>query len=121
MGTEPATRRLEELLPKCIGGIFRHARLLRIEEEQREQRETAWERQRLEHEERIRKTKEEERLLNLEQCITNWHKAGQIQAFVDAFEKMCAEKGVPTTDDSPKGQWIAWARRKADWFDPLKK
>jgi hypothetical protein len=115
------TKRVEGLLPKCLGGIFRHARLLRIERELRRQRELEWERQRLEREEIIRKAKEEEeRLLKLEKCISNWQKAGQIRGYVDAFEKMCAEKGVPTTPESPKGQWIAWARRKADWFDPLK-
>jgi hypothetical protein len=115
------TKRLEGLLPKCIGGILRHARLLRIENEQRRQRELEWERQRLEQAERIRKAREEEeRLLNLEKCIVNWQKAEQIRGYVDAYVKMCAEKGEPMISDSPKGQWIMWARRKADWFDPLK-
>jgi hypothetical protein len=114
------TKRLDGLLHKCVGGILRHARLLRIEEEKRRQRELEWEHQRLEEAERIRRAREEEdRLRNLEKCLSNWQKAEQIRAFVNAFEKMCVAKGVATTPENPKGQWITWARRKADGFDPL--
>jgi hypothetical protein len=115
------TKRLEDLLPKCIGGIFRQARALRIEKEEQRQRELMWERRRVEEAERARKAYEErQRLEHLEKCISNWQKAEQIREFMDAYQKMCEEKGEPIDPESPKGEWIAWARAKADWFDALK-
>jgi len=39
---------------------------------------------------------------------------------IDAYQKMCEKKGEPVDPESPKGKRIAWARGKADWFDPLK-
>jgi hypothetical protein len=99
---------------------FRHARLLRIEHEAQRQREFKWERERQEVAERARKApEEEERVQNLERCIDNWAKAQQIRAFVDEYEKMSLGKEEPIGPESSRGQWIAWARRKADWFDPL--
>ena len=115
------TKRLEDLLPACVGGIFRHARSIRMEREAQKQRELEWVRQHTEEAERARKAYEErQRLENLESCVSHWQKAGQIRAFVDAYQKMCEEKGEPIGPDSPKAQWIAWARGKADQFDPLR-
>jgi hypothetical protein len=114
------TQRLEDLFPRCIGGIFRHARYLRIEHEAQRQRELEWERERLEAAERARKAREEEeKLRNLETCIANWTKAQQIRTFVEAYEKMSASMGEPIGPESSRGQWIKWARQKADWYDPL--
>jgi hypothetical protein len=115
------TKRLEDLLPKCIAGIFRHARVLRLEKEEQRQRELRWERQRIEEGERARKAYEErQRLEHLEKCISNWQKAAQIRAFMDAYEKMCGEKGESIAPESKEGKWIGWARGKADQLDPLK-
>ena len=115
------TKRLEELLPQCIGGIFRHARLRRMEEEAEKQRELVWVRQRSEEAERAQKARaEQQRLENLEKCILSWQKAEQIRAFVAAYQRMCEENGEPTDPESPKGEWIRWARETADRFDPLR-
>lgn len=114
-------RKLEEILPKCFGGIFRNARALRIEKEIQRQRDLEWERRWAEEEERVRKINEEkERLKELEELMANWQKAQQIRAFMDAYEQMCNTNGEPTTPESTAGEWIAWARKKADWLDPLK-
>lgn len=115
------TKRLEDLLPKCIGGIFRNARVLRIEVEEHQQRELMWERRRVEEAERARKAYEErQRLEHLEKCISDWQKAEQIRAFMSAYQKMCEEKGDSIAPESPKGEWIAWARSRADGLDPMK-
>ena len=50
----------------------------------------------------------------------SWQKAEQIRAFVAAYQRMCEENGEPTDPESPKGEWIRWARETADRFDPLR-
>jgi hypothetical protein len=113
-------KQLEQLLPLCIGGIFRHARLKRIEDEQRKAQEAEWERQRLEREESSRKEREEQkRFENLELCVSSWQKAQQIREFIKAYELACEKKGESTNSESERGKWIQWARGKADWLDPL--
>jgi hypothetical protein len=59
-------------------------------------------------------------LESLEKCISNWQKAEQIRRFMNAYEKMCEEKGESIDPESPNGEWITWARKKADQFDPLR-
>jgi hypothetical protein len=53
-------KRLEELVPKCLGALLRTARQNRLEAEERQNRQLEWERQRREREERVRKAQEEE-------------------------------------------------------------
>jgi hypothetical protein len=113
-------KHLEDLLPKCVGGILRNARSLRLEQEARKRQELEWERHWKEEQERVRKAREEQhRLENLEKCVSNWQKAEQIRAFANAYQKMCEANEEPTAPGSPKGEWISWARRKADELDPL--
>jgi hypothetical protein len=114
------TKRLEQLLPLCVGGILRNARLNRIEEERRKAREAEWERQRIEREEHARIEREEQkRFENLEKCMSGWHKANQIREFIDAYEQACLKKGESTNPETYRSKWIQWARKKADWLDPL--
>ena len=107
------TQRLESLLPQCLGGLMMVARAKRIWAEERAKREAEWEKERREREEFTRLMQQ------LEKWIEGWNRAKQIREFVAALEKDCAAKGVPTTADSAKGKWIAWAQRQADRFDPL--
>jgi hypothetical protein len=54
----------------------------------------------------------------LEQVVSDWDKALKIKIFIDSMEKAVGE----VTDIVKKGKimkWIAWARNKADWLDPL--
>ena len=107
------TQRLESLLPQCLGGLMMVARARRIWAEERAKREAEWEKERREREEFTRLMQQ------LENWIEGWNRAKQIREFVAALERDCAAKGVPTTADSPRGKWIAWALRQADRFDPL--
>jgi predicted transposase YbfD/YdcC len=45
-----------------------------------------------------------------------WHKAIILENYIAEFEKKALEKGHLT--DEIKG-WIAWAKQKAEWFNPL--
>ena len=116
------SKRLEQLVPKCLGGIYRHGRANRIEAERRNAQEAEWARQRLEWEENERKQREEQkRFENLEQCVSGWKKAQGIREFIQAYEQACQKKGESTSPDTEHGKWMEWARRKADWLDPLTK
>jgi hypothetical protein len=113
-------KKLEQLLPLCIGGIFRHARLNRMEDERLRALAAELERQRLEHEERARREREEQkRFENLEQCVLSWQRARHMREFIEAYEQACEKKGELTSPGSERGKWIQWAREKADWLDPL--
>jgi len=118
--SDTKTKKLEELLGKCIGGLFHNARQMRADAEHWRLRRLEWERERLEAEERTRKALEEqEKLRKLEELTSNWLKAKNIRAFIDAFETACEAKGEQTDPGSNNGKWISWARKKADWIDPL--
>ena len=106
-------QRVEDLLPECLGGLMMVARAKRIWFEELERR-------RAEREKEIKAREDFARMVQqLEKWLDGWNKAKQIREFVAAFQKDCTAKGVPTTEDSPKGKWIAWALRQADRCDPL--
>jgi hypothetical protein len=79
-----------------------------------------WEEQeRIRREREERQRKEVERLKGLEQEAGNWRRAEQIRAYVAVAEaEQIEERGV-VDPDSEFGLWLAWARHKADWIDPL--
>jgi hypothetical protein len=113
-------KRLEKLLPLCIGGILRQARLHRLEDERKKAQAAEWERQRIEREERERKEREEQkRFESLEECASAWQRAQHIRHFICALEHACEAKGEQSGPETERGKWIQWARGKADWLDPL--
>jgi hypothetical protein len=60
-----------------------------------------------------------ERLKALEEQAHNWKRSEDIRAFVAAVEANAAREDGSIELDSELGQWIAWARHKADWIDPI--
>jgi len=112
-GVDGKGQRVEDLLAECLGGLMTVARAKRIWFEELERR-------RAEREKEIKAREDFARMVQqLEKWLEGWNKAKQIREFVAAFQKDCTAKGVPTTEDSPKGKWIAWALRQADRCDPL--
>ncbi|MGA7593257.1 MAG: hypothetical protein WBW02_22310 [Candidatus Sulfotelmatobacter sp.] len=107
------TLRVEKMIPKCLGGVMLVARTVRIWSEGIKRQREEWER---EEKERLEYKRLSEQLDN---WIAGWNKAKQIRKFVAAVEKVCLANGEPTAPDSPRGEWIAWALRRADAFDPL--
>lgn len=63
-----------------------------------------------------RRADEVERFKRLEVSATDWERASRLRVFADAVEaeaRLCGEL-------SPEQrEWLAWARAKADWLDPL--
>ncbi len=96
-------------------GVHRKLRAENLERQHRlwEQQE----RRRREREEKWRK--ETERLKALEKEARNWKRAEEIRAYVAAVEAKTTREHGAIDFDGELGQWIVWARGKADWIDPL--
>ena len=105
------TEKLEDRLGDILIVLYEKSEELRIERERREE-----EARRRAEEERIKEEKRERRRQEAKKTISLQHEAedyriamdirGYVQAMIDAEN----EKASP--------EWIAWANRKADWFDP---
>ena len=59
------------------------------------------------------------RLKALEEGAHNWKRAENIRAYLFAVETKAAREDGSIASESEFGQWIAWARHKADWSDPI--
>jgi len=91
----------------------------RHEEYLERQRRLREEQARLRHEREEKQRKEMERLKALEEETRNWKRAQDIRAYVAAVEATAAREDGGIVLESELGQWIAWARHKADWIDPI--
>lgn len=109
---------LEKRLGEVVAGIGMLAADIRAKEAEearrREVRRRAEERyaflkQRLEN--------ERARFEQLEADATDWERASRLRAYVDAVEQKARSTGNVVTPELQ--DWIAWARAKADWLDPL--
>jgi hypothetical protein len=113
-------QRIEQCLNDFVVKLEAEAVRRKREAEHREREERLWEereRRRREREEKQRK--EMERLKALEEEVREWKRAEGIRAYVAAVETKAVHEGSTTDPNSELGQWLAWARHKADWIDPL--
>jgi hypothetical protein len=113
-------RRLEDLLPQCVGAFFREARDLKIRAEQAKQREIERQKKQREMAELSLLIQEEEKKVrDFEGWVTAWARAQQMRDFIAALEKLWAEQGHDLSPDAPKGQRIVWMKQQADRMDPM--
>ncbi len=109
---------LEDRLGEVLDGLFALAEEIRIKQEEDCRREEARRRaveRRQFLEERFEK--ERARFKRLEKDARNFARANRLRAYVDAVEK-----SAQASPDGPAAEvlnWLAWARAKADWLDPL--
>lgn len=107
--------RLEEQLAKIIAG-------LELSAVQRTEQQLAFRKAEEERKERERLAKElEERkqqdLINFKKLLIDsdrWHKAENLRRYIHELE-VRAEKN----QSSETQEWLVWAKRKADWYDPF--
>jgi hypothetical protein len=113
-------QRIEERLNDFVVKLEAEAVRRKRHAEHLERQHRHWEEQeRIRREREERQRKEVERLKGLEQEAGNWRRAEQIRAYAAAAEtKEIQERGAVDAD-SEFGLWLAWARHKADWIDPL--
>lgn len=113
-------QRIEQRLNEFVVKLEAEAVRRKRREEHLERQRRIWEKQerrRREREEQRRK--EIERLKALEEEARDWKRAEDIRAYVAAVETRATHEHGHVGPDSELGQWIAWARHKADWIDPL--
>ncbi len=80
------------------------------EEEERQEKE------RLQHEFEMRQEKDLTEFKETLQKASRWHKAVNLRNYIDAVE----QKAIATNDISEElKNWLLWARKKADWYDPF--
>jgi len=107
--------RLEEQLAKIIAG-------LELSAAKRTEEDLKYEKARREREERERLAKElEERkqqdLVNFKKLLIDsdrWHKAENLRQYIHELEARAERHQSPETQE-----WLEWAKRKADWYDPF--
>ena len=46
---------------------------------------------------------------------SRWHKANNLRNYIKAVE----EKEMSNNDSIELREWLDWARKKADWYDPF--
>ena len=113
-------QRVEQFLNEFVVKLEAEAVLRKRREEHLQRQRLLWEeeaRRRREREDKQRK--EMERLKALEEEAHNWKRAENIRAYVAAAETKAAGEDGSIASESELGQWIAWARHKADWIDPI--
>lgn len=113
-------QRVEQRLNEFVVKLEEEAVRRQRQEERREREHRLWEEQaRLRREREERQREELERLKALEDEARSWRRAGDIRAYVAAAEAKAIGEHGTVASDSELGRWIAWARNKADWIDPL--
>jgi len=113
-------QRVEQFLNEFVVKLEAEAVLRKRHKEHLERQRLLWEeeaRRRREREEKQRK--EMERLKTLEEEVHNWKRAEDIRAYIAAVQAKAAREGGSIASESELGHWIAWARHKADWIDPI--
>lgn len=108
---------LERRLGEVVGGVIVLARDLHAKEQEEARRKEAHRLAVVRYEFlTARHAHEVARFKQLETDATNWERAARLRAFADAKERLLLAEGELTTDQAG---WLAWARAKADWLDPL--
>jgi hypothetical protein len=108
---------LEKRLGEVVAGIIS----LAVEIKTREAEKAREEEERRRAEERYatrmkRLENERARFKKLEADAGNWERASRLRTYADAVEGNALASGGVTPELS---SWLAWARAKADWLDPL--
>jgi hypothetical protein len=116
------TSRLETCLNDFVVGLLKiaaAAKAQRLKQEQEEQIRREEERRRQEEE---RKRQEElARRQQLEKEAASWQKAQQIRSYLTALKEAWTCRRGPIQPGDRIDQWLTWAHRQADTFDPLAK
>lgn len=110
-------KNLEQRIDEVIAGILSVAHDTYEREQEQARREEA-RRLAISRYEFLKKRRldEAERFKALDTSANNWERAAKLRAFADAVEANAKISSALTADQV---EWLAWARAKADWLDPL--
>lgn len=93
-------------------GIEEHEENIRWKIKQKEEAE----RKQFEKERRQRVNAELEKFKALFTIQNRWHQADTMRKFLDTYEEVW---GGSNEFSDEQQNWLAWARKKADWYDPF--
>lgn len=93
-------------------GVEEHKENIRWEFKRKEEAEQ----KQLEKERRQRVNEELEKFKDLFRLQKRWRQAETMRAFLDTFEEIF---GASNDFNDEQKNWLAWARNKADWYDPF--
>jgi hypothetical protein len=115
---DTARTSLDDRLGEVVNGLFSLAEEIRTKQEEDRRREEA---RRLAEERyqflKERLEKEQARFKRLEQEAHNFERANRLRVYADAVEQNALASPDGLTEETRN--WLAWARAKADWLDPL--
>lgn len=109
--------RLEDRLAEVVVGVLALAKV--IHEKKLEEARKEEERKRAQARYEFLKgrlEKEQECFKKLEQEAVSWERAARLRAYVDAVARRADSTGEWSSELQ---EWVAWARAKADWLDPM--
>lgn len=112
-GKEPLESKISTILA-IIDTEAEQLKQQRIENEK--WRRLQEEKRRIEQEIREQKDNESRKFKNLFLNATRLHQANILRTYIQALESNAIKNGNLTTD---KEEWLQWAKKKADWYDPL--
>ena len=105
-----ASRKLEDCLGDMLIALYNKSEENRIKREKREEEQRKREEERrLEEERRSRKETEVRKTIELENIADDYHTATKIRVLIQAM----------IDSGSVSEEWAEWARKKADWYDPI--
>lgn len=109
--------KLENRLPEVVAGIVLLAADIRAKDAEEARRQEKH-RQAKERYEFLKRRIEDEKkeFGRLETAASNWERARRIRCYVEAVEQ---DAHMRSDYSLELKQWVAWARAKADWLDPL--
>ena len=125
--TDTNRRPVENLLNAFIATLFRTAQDIKEERSKHEllarEREDAERRRREREQDRIRKIEEireeEEQMARLEAEVAAWTKSQAIRAYIEAIRQRLIQREGRLPTEGKAAEWLEWATRQADRFDPL--
>lgn len=110
---------LEEKLPDIIASLEVSGNKLKQERIEREARQVAErKKQEIERAKQKRKELELQKFQNLLTASKQWKEAEVLRQYLDAVELYNKNKNESSDEFNA---WLLWAKKKADWFDPLVK
>lgn len=108
--------KIESRIGDMLIELYEESEVVRIEREAREEAARMREEEaRLKEERRNLYNEEVKRTIALENEALDYEKACRIRAYINAVENASCENAV----NGDISAWIDWARKKADWFDPI--
>jgi hypothetical protein len=114
------TRKLESLLSEFVAELMLEGRRKRVAAEARQKEEL----ERRRKEERLEElakliNEEDKKVRELNSWVKRWARAKRMRRFISALEREWKSQGIDSSQESERGQRIAWMKEQADRLDPL--